>query len=52
MCINCGNKYPTDGIGTENKQGGCWPSYVPMKVEDGKVIIKASDLKAKAYMFD
>jgi uncharacterized membrane protein len=52
VCINCGNKYPTDGIGTENKQGGCWPSYIPIKVEEGKVIIKESDLRAKAYMFD
>jgi uncharacterized membrane protein len=52
VCNNCGNKYPTDGIGTENLKGGCWPSYVPMKVEDGKVIIKASELKAKRYMFD
>ncbi|NIP35200.1 MAG: DUF2318 domain-containing protein [Thermoplasmata archaeon] len=52
VCNNCGNRYPTEGIGTENIKGGCWPSYVPMKIEDGKVIIKASDLKAKRYMFD
>jgi uncharacterized membrane protein len=52
VCNNCGNKYPTDGIGTENKQGGCWPSYIPIKKEGDKVVIKSSDLKAKRYMFD
>ena len=52
VCNNCGNRYPTSGIGTENLKGGCWPSYVPMDIEDGKVVIKASDLRAKRYMFD
>ena len=52
VCNNCGNKYGTDGIGTENLKGGCWPSHVPIDIEDGKVVIKASDLKAKRYMFD
>jgi len=52
VCNNCGNKYATDGIGTENLKGGCWPSYVPIKVEDGNLIIKASDVKAKRFMFD
>jgi uncharacterized membrane protein len=52
VCNNCGNRYPYDGLGTENIKGGCWPSYLPMKVKDGKVIIKASDIKGKRYMFD
>ena len=52
VCNNCGNKYPSDGLGTENIKGGCWPSYLPMNVEDGIVKIKASDIKAKRYMFD
>ncbi len=52
VCNNCGNRYPTDGIGTENLKGGCWPSYLPMKEQDGKVVIKASEIKAKRYMFD
>jgi uncharacterized membrane protein len=52
VCNNCGNRYATDGIGTKNLQGGCWPSYVPIDVENGKVVIKASELKAKRYMFD
>ena len=52
VCNNCGNHYSSDGIGTENLKGGCWPSYLPMEIEDDKVLIKASDLKAKRYMFD
>ena len=36
VCNNCGNKYPIDGLGTENKNpGGCWPGYLPSTVSDG-----------------
>ncbi len=52
VCNNCGNRYSIDGIGTKNLKGGCWPSYVPVDIQDGLVKIKASDLKAKRYMFD
>lgn len=52
VCNNCGNRYGSDGIGTKNLKGGCWPSYLPMKVEGGKVLIKAQDITAKRYMFD
>ncbi|MFC2142961.1 DUF2318 domain-containing protein [Candidatus Aenigmatarchaeota archaeon] len=45
VCNNCGNKYPIIGLGTENKNpGGCWPSYLPSKIEGDNVIIKKSDL--------
>ncbi len=45
VCNNCGNRYPIDGLGTENKNpGGCWPGYLPSVVKDGNVIIKKSDL--------
>ena len=50
-CNNCGNEYDTDGIGTKNLQGGCWPSYIPIQEVDGKVMIKTQDLQAKAFMF-
>lgn len=50
-CINCGNEYPIDGLGTENTYGGCWPSFIPIDVNDGNVIIKISDLENKRYMF-
>lgn len=51
-CNNCGNRYATDGIGTKNVNGGgCWPGYVPMLVQDGKLLIDTKDLQAKTYMF-
>ena len=52
VCNNCGNAYSSDGIGTKNLEGGCWPSYLPREIDDGNVLISASDLKAKRYMFD
>lgn len=50
-CINCGKEFPIISIGTDNVAGGCWPSYLPMVIENGNVTIKISDLKAKSYMF-
>ncbi len=50
-CNNCGNEYATDGIGTENIQGGCWPSFVPMSEEAGKILVATKDLRDKNYMF-
>jgi len=51
QCINCGNQYPIDGLGTENTYGGCWPSYLPIDLDDDNIIIKISDLESKRYMF-
>lgn len=50
-CNNCGNEYATDGIGTENIQGGCWPSYVPMSEEAGKILVATKGLRDKKFMF-
>lgn len=50
-CINCGNEYPIISLGTENIAGGCWPSYLSMKIDGDNVVIKISDLEEKAYMF-
>jgi len=45
ICNNCGNRYPIDGLGTENKRGGgCWPGYLPSKVEGNNLVIKSSEL--------
>ena len=45
VCNNCGNRYPIDGLGTENMNpGGCWPGYLPSVVQGENVIIKKSDL--------
>jgi hypothetical protein len=51
-CNNCDNSYPIKLLGTENDQGGCWPSYLPMDIEDGYLIILLSDLEEKEYMFE
>lgn len=52
VCNNCGKQFNIDGIGTENVQGGCWPSYLPITVSDGEVRIKTSDVVVKKYMFE
>lgn len=51
VCRNCGNQFLIDGIGTENLQGGCWPSYLPINVISGQVDIKISDVILKKFMF-
>ncbi len=50
-CINCGNQYPINSLGTENTRGGCWPSYIPITIEGNNVLINETDLKNKSYMF-
>jgi len=51
QCNNCGKVFSIDHIGTKNTAGGCWPSYLPMKLSGGEVQVNKSDLDAKAYMF-
>jgi uncharacterized membrane protein len=51
QCINCGNEYPIKSLGTENTAGGCWPSYLPIKIDGDDVIINISDLDDKRWMF-
>jgi hypothetical protein len=52
VCNNCDKSYPIRAIGTENQAGGCWPSYLPMNIEDEHIIIKVLDLEEKRYMFE
>lgn len=52
ICNNCGNYYPISGLGTENLAGGgCWPGYLPSKVEGDNLIIKKSDIENGRYRF-
>jgi len=52
VCNNCGNKYPVNGLGTENKKGGgCWPGYLPSKVINDNLIINKTDLDNGRYRF-
>jgi len=53
ICNNCGNHYPISGLGTKNlRGGGCWPGYLPSKVEGDYLVIKKSDLEKNRYMFN
>jgi hypothetical protein len=52
VCNNCDKSFPIRAIGTDNLAGGCWPSYLPMDIEDDNVIIKITDLEDKKYMFE
>ena len=49
-CINCGRQFPISNIGIENTAGGCWPSFIPIDIDDEQVKIKVSDLEAKRFM--
>jgi uncharacterized membrane protein len=51
VCNNCGKSYAIASIGTENVQGGCWPSYLPMHIDGNDVVLEVKDVTAKAYMF-
>ncbi|MBN2331206.1 MAG: DUF2318 domain-containing protein [Candidatus Aenigmarchaeota archaeon] len=52
VCNNCGNRYPINGLGTENKNpGGCWPGYLPSLVEGDGLVVKKSDLANGAWRF-
>ncbi|UCF07937.1 MAG: DUF2318 domain-containing protein [Thermoplasmata archaeon] len=51
-CNNCGQSFPIKAIGSENLKGGCWPSYLPVTIEDDYIIIMISDLEEKRYMFE
>ena len=50
-CRNCGRVFNIDGLGTENKGYGCWPSYLPHEVQGDNVIIKVSDIKSGKSRF-
>lgn len=51
VCNTCGNKYPLEKIATE--KGGCNPGPInpDLKVENGKIIIKQSELEGVAGFF-
>jgi len=51
-CNNCGREFAINSIGTENKEGGCWPSYLPIAENQDAVMVEMSDLEEKRYMFD
>ena len=50
-CINCGQEFAIDNLGTKNLQGGCWPSYLPFTTDTENIVIKITDLSQKRFMF-
>ena len=50
-CIKCGKVFKIDGLGTQNKGYGCWPSYLGHEIKEGKVMIKTSEIEAGAFRF-
>ncbi|MBL7170009.1 MAG: DUF2318 domain-containing protein [Candidatus Aenigmarchaeota archaeon] len=52
ICNNCGLSFRIDGLGTKNKNpGGCWPGYLPNKIENDNLVIKKSDLESGKFRF-
>jgi uncharacterized membrane protein len=51
VCNNCGRYFNIDSIGTKNRGGGCWPSYLGHVEEGDYIVIKESDISAGKYMF-
>ena len=52
VCNKCSQTFPINGIGTENlEMEGCWPSYIPLRINGDNIIIRMSDLDAKRSMF-
>lgn len=52
VCNNCGLKFAINGIGTENKvSGGCWPGYLPSKIEGQYIIIEKEALENGKWRF-
>lgn len=52
ICNNCGLSFKTDDLGTKNKNpGGCWPGYLPNRIENNNVIIKKNDLNSGRFRF-
>jgi uncharacterized membrane protein len=51
QCLNCGKTFSITSIGAENTAGGCWPSYLPMNIDENVVVITIAELVTKQYMF-
>jgi uncharacterized membrane protein len=50
-CNNCGKVFRIDGLGTQNKGYGCWPSYLPHEIKGNEILIKISDIQDGRHRF-
>ena len=51
VCNNCGRVFDIDGLGTENKGYGCWPSYLPHTVKGDNILINVKDIVDGRHRF-
>jgi hypothetical protein len=52
VCNKCEQTFPINSIGIENREKeGCWPSYIPLSINEDSIIIRMSDLDAKRPFF-
>ena len=50
-CVNCGRVFDINGLGTQNKGYGCWPSFLSHVEQGGNVMISKSELAAGKHRF-
>ena len=51
VCNNCGKSFQINGLGTQNKGYGCWPSFLSHKEENGNIVLDTAELEVGAYRF-
>ena len=51
ICNNCGRYFDIDSIGTMNKGGGCWPSYLRHEIKGDNIVIQKSELSTGRRFF-
>ena len=52
VCNNCGRYFDINDIGTKNRGGGCWPSYLSHRTEGDNIVIEKSELLAGKWRFE
>jgi len=51
-CNNCGDKFAINSLGTENTEGGCWPSYLEITDDGDNIVLKGEELEKNKFMFE
>jgi uncharacterized membrane protein len=51
ICNNCGRYFNIDSIGTKNRGGGCWPSYLSHEIDGDYIVINKQEIAAGAWRF-
>lgn len=52
VCNNCGRHFKISQLGSTNVNGGgCWPSYLRHKEENGNIIITTNDISKGGKFF-